>query len=341
MGESTSHDLRHEALAVVLQVRAGGSRCSSGSAARSRSPAPGPCPAATSSPGETLEHSIRRHLAAKVDVREVAHLEQLETLSEPERHPGRGFSQPPTSASSRKGSTRRYRPTPRGIRSTTCRSLRSTTARSCSPAASGSAPSSPTRTSASRSRPRRSRSRSSALSTARRSVTTSPPRTSSASCCAGTSSSRPARARGPGRAGGRPAAVYRFRSRELEVTDQFAVLRPPGGRPKGSSGLQGMLYTRPHGLDDRLVLADPEDPGRLSRVGDLVGRQGSARSRGPGSLRASGSPSTGSIPSARLRAARSSRGRGIRARTARRPDAGRASRSPGPGGGCDRDGGRP
>jgi 8-oxo-dGTP diphosphatase len=27
--------------------------------------------------------------------------------------------------------------------------------------------------------------------------------------------------------GGRPAAIYRFRSRRLEVTDQFAVLRPP------------------------------------------------------------------------------------------------------------------
>jgi hypothetical protein len=33
--------------------------------------------------------------------------------------------------------------------------------------------------------------------------------------------------RPPGRAGGRPAAVYRFRTRNLEVTDQFAVLRPP------------------------------------------------------------------------------------------------------------------
>ena len=30
-----------------------------------------------------------------------------------------------------------------------------------------------------------------------------------------------------GPAGGRPAAVYRFRTRALEVTDQFAVLRPP------------------------------------------------------------------------------------------------------------------
>ena len=31
----------------------------------------------------------------------------------------------------------------------------------------------------------------------------------------------------PGRSGGRPAAMYRFRSRELAVTDPFAVLRPP------------------------------------------------------------------------------------------------------------------
>ena len=38
-------------------------------------------------PGETLEASIRRHLAVKVDVRELSHLEQLKTLSEPDRHP--------------------------------------------------------------------------------------------------------------------------------------------------------------------------------------------------------------------------------------------------------------
>ena len=34
--------------------------------------------------------------------------------------------------------------------------------------------------------------------------------------------------RPPGRTGGRPAAVYRFGSKRLEITDQFAVLRPPG-----------------------------------------------------------------------------------------------------------------
>jgi 8-oxo-dGTP diphosphatase len=33
--------------------------------------------------------------------------------------------------------------------------------------------------------------------------------------------------RPPGRVGGRPAELYGFRSRGLEVTDQFAVLRPP------------------------------------------------------------------------------------------------------------------
>jgi ADP-ribose pyrophosphatase YjhB (NUDIX family) len=36
--------------------------------------------------------------------------------------------------------------------------------------------------------------------------------------------------RSPGRGGGRPAAVYRFGSRSLAVTDPFAVLRPPGPR---------------------------------------------------------------------------------------------------------------
>lgn len=34
----------------------------------------------------------------------------------------------------------------------------------------------------------------------------------------------------PGRAGGRPAALYRFASPELEVTDPFAVFRPPSAR---------------------------------------------------------------------------------------------------------------
>jgi ADP-ribose pyrophosphatase YjhB (NUDIX family) len=41
--------------------------------------------------------------------------------------------------------------------------------------------------------------------------------------------------RAPGRAGGRPAALFRFASAQLEVTDQFAVLAPrrPGSRATG------------------------------------------------------------------------------------------------------------
>jgi ADP-ribose pyrophosphatase YjhB (NUDIX family) len=40
--------------------------------------------------------------------------------------------------------------------------------------------------------------------------------------------------RSPGPGGGRPGAVYQFRSRELAITDPFAVLRPPtAGRAAG------------------------------------------------------------------------------------------------------------
>src|ERR671911_1538602 len=77
----------HEALGVVLQVREDELQVLLWQ--RGRQPFLG----AWSLPGvslgaeETLERSIRRHLAAKVDVRELSHLEQLETRSEPRRHP--------------------------------------------------------------------------------------------------------------------------------------------------------------------------------------------------------------------------------------------------------------
>lgn len=76
-------------LAVVLQVRDGLLQALLWE--RGREPYAG----AWSLPGgllgedETLEGSIRRHLAAKVDVREVAHLEQLGSWSDPRRSPGR------------------------------------------------------------------------------------------------------------------------------------------------------------------------------------------------------------------------------------------------------------
>jgi ADP-ribose pyrophosphatase YjhB (NUDIX family) len=46
-------------------------------------------PGGALSPTDTLDDSIRRHLAAKVDVRELAHAEQLGTWSEPGRNPTR------------------------------------------------------------------------------------------------------------------------------------------------------------------------------------------------------------------------------------------------------------
>jgi 8-oxo-dGTP diphosphatase len=46
-------------------------------------------PGGTLAADETLEASILRHLATKVDVRDVAHLEQLGTWSDPSRHPER------------------------------------------------------------------------------------------------------------------------------------------------------------------------------------------------------------------------------------------------------------
>jgi 8-oxo-dGTP diphosphatase len=46
-------------------------------------------PGGTLVANESLEASISRHLATKVDVREVSHLEQLGTWSEPVRHPER------------------------------------------------------------------------------------------------------------------------------------------------------------------------------------------------------------------------------------------------------------
>ncbi len=77
----------HVTLAAVLQVRAGALQALLWE--RGRDPFRGgwSLPGGYLVPNETLEASIRRHLAEKVDVRELSHLEQLETLSEPDRNP--------------------------------------------------------------------------------------------------------------------------------------------------------------------------------------------------------------------------------------------------------------
>jgi ADP-ribose pyrophosphatase YjhB (NUDIX family) len=83
----TSDHSTHVALAAVLRVR--GSEPQVLLWERAREPEAGAwaLPGGYLEPTETLERSIRRHLAAKVDVRELSHLEQLGTWSAPTRHP--------------------------------------------------------------------------------------------------------------------------------------------------------------------------------------------------------------------------------------------------------------
>jgi ADP-ribose pyrophosphatase YjhB (NUDIX family) len=85
--ESTRPAPLHVTLAVVLQVRGGALQVLMWERARAPFAGRWALPGGFLEPRETLEESIRRHLAAKVDVRELAHLEQLETRSDPERNP--------------------------------------------------------------------------------------------------------------------------------------------------------------------------------------------------------------------------------------------------------------
>jgi ADP-ribose pyrophosphatase YjhB (NUDIX family) len=77
----------HATLAVVFQVRAGKLQVLLWQRAKEPFAGDWSLPGGYLDPGETLEQSIRRHLAGKVDVRELSHLEQLETRSDPRRHP--------------------------------------------------------------------------------------------------------------------------------------------------------------------------------------------------------------------------------------------------------------
>ena len=77
----------HVTLAVVFQVRSGKLQVLLWQRAKEPFAGAWSLPGGYLEPGETLADSIRRHLAAKVDVRELSHLEQLETRSDPDRHP--------------------------------------------------------------------------------------------------------------------------------------------------------------------------------------------------------------------------------------------------------------
>ena len=87
--DSQAKTAAHAVLAAVLQVRDG--RLQALLWQRAREPFAGrwELPGGALAPDETLEESMRRLLAEKVDVQELSHLEQLETRSDPGRNPAR------------------------------------------------------------------------------------------------------------------------------------------------------------------------------------------------------------------------------------------------------------
>src|SRR5215211_8715458 len=223
---SGSDQVSHEALAVVLQVRDGELQVLLWQRARE------PCYGAWALPGgllrpeETLETSIRRHLATKVDVRELAHLEQLETRSDPARHPRRLIATAylgliPVSHD------------PAVPRDTSWHPVKTLPELAFDHGAI---------VLAGRERLRAK------LSYSNVGFALAPPRFTIAELRAvyraalghdvsATNLQRvllrrgvlepTGQSRAPGRTGGRPAALFRFRSQRLEITDPFAVLRPP------------------------------------------------------------------------------------------------------------------
>ncbi|MGL6236565.1 MAG: NUDIX hydrolase [Segniliparus sp.] len=82
------HSTRHEALVTVLQYRHGEMHVLLWERAIEPEQGTWSLPGGTLGDQEDVEASARRHLAEKVDVREVAHIEQLGVFSAPGRVPG-------------------------------------------------------------------------------------------------------------------------------------------------------------------------------------------------------------------------------------------------------------
>ncbi len=226
----------HATLAVVVQVRDG--RLKVLLWKRAREPFAGlwSLPGGALGPAESLEASILRHLAAKVDVREVSHLEQLETRSDPDRHP----------------ELRELVTTYLGIVPTHLDpALPDDTAWHAVDGLPALAFDHRAIVLAGRERLRAK------LSYTNIGFALAPPEFTISELrelyvaalgheVSATNLQRVLVRRGlleatgdrraPGPVGGRPAALFRFRVRRLDVTDQFAVLRPPGGSVAAVSG---------------------------------------------------------------------------------------------------------
>jgi 8-oxo-dGTP diphosphatase len=218
----------HTVLAVVLQVRDGLLQALLWE--RALEPYAGfwSLPGGELARDETLEQSIRRHLAAKVDVRELAHLEQLETRSDPGRNPLRWelttayLGLIPTDADPALPPDTRWHPVD-----------------ALPPLAFDHA----AIVLAGRERLRAKLSYTNigfALAPATFTISELRDlyRAALGHDLSATNLQRvllrrhllvpTGSRREPGPAGGRPAALFGFRTRTLEITDQFAVLRPPG-----------------------------------------------------------------------------------------------------------------
>jgi 8-oxo-dGTP diphosphatase len=214
-------------LAVVLQVRQDALQVLLWKRARDPFTGAWALPGGALSPTDTLDESIRRHLAAKVDVRELAHAEQLGTWSDPERNPTR-----------RELATAYLGLVPAGVDP----ALPADTAWHPVDALPALAFDHGELVLAGRDRLRAK------LSYTNIGFALAPPSFTLpelrdvyvAALGHGVSATNLKRVllrrdvleptgerRDPGRAGGRPAELYRFRSSELEITDQFAALRPP------------------------------------------------------------------------------------------------------------------
>jgi ADP-ribose pyrophosphatase YjhB (NUDIX family) len=226
-GELFREQPTHASLAVVLQIRDGALQALVWRRAREPFLAAWSLPGGYLERGETLEQSIRKHLAAKVDVREVAHLEQLETLSDPARHPREWqiatayLGLIPTDADPELPEDTAWHPVSqlpelafdhREITLSGRERLRAKL--SYTNVGFALAPAEFT------------------ISELRDLYATALGHDVSATnlqrvllrrgVIEGTGARRP-----PGPEGGRPAALFRFRTRRIEVTDEFAVLRPP------------------------------------------------------------------------------------------------------------------
>jgi len=226
--ESTRPNPAHVTLAVVLQVRGGRLQVLLWQRAREPFLGAWSLPGGYLEPEETLEQSIRRHLAVKVDVRELAHLEQLETLSDPARNPLEWelatayLGLVPADVDPAVPEDTGWHPVSRlpelafDHRAITLAGRERLRAK-LSYTNAGFALAPPVFT----------------LSELREIYVAALGHEVSATNLQRVLLRRrvlepTGERREPGRTGGRPAALYRFRMPRLEITDQFAVLRPPG-----------------------------------------------------------------------------------------------------------------